>query len=32
MAGRGSFDNPYDEFVPHRENTIFDSKNGKVCI
>jgi hypothetical protein len=32
MAGRRSYENPYDDFVPHRENTSFDLKNGKVCI
>jgi hypothetical protein len=32
MADKRAFDNPYDDFVPHRENGSFDLKNGKVRI
>jgi hypothetical protein len=31
MVDKREFDNPYDDFVPHRENSAFDLKDGKVC-
>ncbi|PNF36631.1 hypothetical protein B7P43_G13328 [Cryptotermes secundus] len=30
MADSRAFDNPYDDFVPHRENGCFDLTNGKI--
>ncbi|XP_069690733.1 lanC-like protein 2 isoform X2 [Periplaneta americana] len=30
MADKREFGNPYDDFVPHRENGAFDLKDGKL--
>ncbi|XP_063237078.1 lanC-like protein 2 isoform X2 [Bacillus rossius redtenbacheri] len=30
MHGRREYDNPYDDFAPHRENNIINIKDGKI--
>jgi hypothetical protein len=30
MEDKREFDNPYEDFVPHRENSAFNFKDGKV--
>ena len=35
MADKRVFDNPFEDFVPHRETSIFSLRDGKVftnCI
>jgi hypothetical protein len=30
MEDKREFDNPYDDFVPHRENSAVNFQDGKV--
>jgi hypothetical protein len=30
MEDKREFDNPYDDFVPHRENSAVNLQDGKV--